>query len=280
MEIAIPDDKLQEYLVSTALIVGLASVGLLVVHLLARRTLAWVHGLDSVGEDRRQQVVTLVMVVRWVLDIVLVVTAVLMLLSTYGVNIGPLLAGVGVAGLAISLGAQTLIKDLIGGMLIILENQFAVGDTILVGDVSGVVERITLRTTQVRAGNGDLYTVPNGELRVVANQTTGWSRVVIDLGVAYEEDLDRVQRVLEESAAAFAQDPTHEPYLLEQPQVQGVVNLGDWAVVIRVTAKCTSGEQWLAGRLLRRHLLTTCEQEGISLPYPRQEVVVRGDGDA
>jgi small conductance mechanosensitive channel len=183
---------------------------------------------------------------------------------------------VGVAGLAVSLGAQTLIKDIIGGLLIILENQYATGDRIEVGIVSGEVERITLRTTQVRALNGDLYTIPNGEVRILANQTRDWSRVMVDLGVAYEEDLDRAQRVLEESAAAFAGDPAFSASLLEPPQVLGVVSLGDSAALVRVVVKTQPGEQWATARRLRQYLLAACEREGIALPYPRQEVWVRG----
>jgi small conductance mechanosensitive channel len=263
-------------LLSATLIMALTALGLAAVHLVARRLLAWAHAEKRVHEARRQQLVTLIVVGRWLVNVVLIGAAVLMLLATFGINVTPLLASVGVAGLAVSLGAQTLIKDLVGGLLIILENQYAAGDSIQVGDVSGEVEIITLRTTQVRAANGDLYTVPNGEVRILANQTRDWSRVVVDLGVAYEEDLDRVQHILEESAAAFAGNPTYSPYLLEPPQVLGVVSLGDWGAVLRVTAKTTPGEQWITGRQLRRQLLATCEREGISLGYPGQEMWVRG----
>ena len=277
-------DELRFLLTSTALIVGLTAVGLVAVHLVARRFLKWARAEQRVREARRQQLVTLILIVRWVLDILLVTSAVLMLLATFGIEITPLLASVGVAGLAVSLGAQTLIKDLIGGLLIIVENQYAVGDNIQVGDVSGEVERITLRTTQVRALNGDLFVVPNGEVRVMANRTRDWSRVMLDLGVAYEEDLDRALRVLEESAEAFGQDPAFAPHLLEPPQVLGVASLGDSAANVRVAVRTQPGKQWEVGRQLRKYLLAACEREGVSLPYPRQEVWVRGpaqpEGDA
>lgn len=277
METALTTGELRHMLVSATLILVLTVLGLVAVHLVARRLLAWAQAEERVREARRQQLVTLIVVIRWVADVVLIGAAVMMLLSTFGVDITPLLASVGVAGLAISLGAQTLIKDLIGGLLIILENQYATGDRIEVGIVSGEVERITLRTTQVRALNGDLCTVPNGEVRVLANQTRDWSRVMVDLGVAYEEDLDRAQRVLEESAAAFAGDLAFAASLLEPPQVLGVVTLGDSSAVVRVAVKTQPGEQWVTGRRLRQYLLAACEREGISLPYPRQEVWVRGE---
>ena len=263
------------HLVNGGLIVGTAALGLVVVHLIVRRILAWVHALRRVREARRQQLVTLVQTTQWILVVTLVASALLMLLSEFGVDITPLLASVGVAGLAVSLGAQSLIKDLISGILIIIENQYAVGDSIVVGAVSGEVERITLRTTQVRALNGDLHIVPNGEVRVLANQTRDWARVVIDVGVDYEEDLDHALSILEEGAAAFARHPAFEPDLLELPQVLGIHSLGDSAVMVRIVVKTRPGKQWATGRALRKALLATCEQEGVSLPYPRQEVWVR-----
>jgi small-conductance mechanosensitive channel len=277
-------ERLTTHLVNGMLIVGLTLLGLVFVHLAAKRVLGWVRSVENIRDARRQQLVTLVLIVRWVLDIALVASAVLMLLSTFGIDITPLLASVGVAGLAVSLGAQSLIKDVIGGLLVIVENQYAVDEFIQVGSVSGWVERITLRATYVRALNGDLCTVPNGEVRVLANRTRDWSRVLVDLGVAYEEDLDRALRVLEESAEAFGQDPAFAPHLLEPPQVLGVASLGDSAANVRVAVRTQPGKQWEVGRQLRKYLLAACEREGVSLPYPRQEVWVRGpaqpEGDA
>jgi small-conductance mechanosensitive channel len=269
-------------LVHAVLIIGTAALGLVSLHLAARRILARVQVSKLVREARRQQLITLIQTTQWILNVLLVVSTLLMLLSEFGVNITPLLASAGVAGLAVSLGAQTLIKDLIGGLVILIENQYATGDSILVGDVSGQVERITLRTTQVRALNGDLYTVPNGEVRVLANQTRDWSRIVVDLGVAYEQDLDRALHILEESTAAFAREPAFEPDLLEPPQVLGVNSLGDSAAIVRIVVKTQPGKQWAVGRALRKFLLATCEREGVRMPYPRQEVLVHtiqgGDG--
>ena len=220
--------------------------------------------------------VTLVQIVRWTLAVVMVISAVLALLGTFGVSITPLLASVGVAGLAVSLGAQTLIKDLIGGLLIIVENQYTVGDVIEVGIASGEVERITLRATQVRAINGDLYIVPNGEVRILANRTKGWSRALVEVGVAYEEDLDRALAVLGASAEAFALDPAFAESLVEPPRVLGPISLGDAAVILRVEATTAPGKQWELGRELRRRILADCDREGVSLPYPRQDVWVHG----
>lgn len=256
------------------LILALAALSLIAVQFLSKRATVRLQSLDRMPEERRQQVITFAHVIRWGANVLIVASAVLMLLSTFGVDISPLLASAGVAALAVSLGAQSLIKDFIGGLLILIENQYAVGDSLEVGNVSGQVEQITLRTTHVRGLNGSLYVVPNGEVRIVANQSRDWSRAVVDLGVAYETDLDRALGILQESAEAFAREPDLGSQLLEPPAVMGPISLGDWAITVRVTAKTHPGRQWEIGRQLHRFLLAACEREGITLPYPRQEVWV------
>jgi small-conductance mechanosensitive channel len=268
-------DPLLSHLAQGALILALAALGLIIVQFASKRAIERLQSSDRMPDERRQQVITLAHVIRWGANVLILATAVLMLLSTFGVDISPLLASAGVTALAVSLGAQSLLKDFIGGLLILIENQYAVGDVIEVGSVSGSVEEITLRTTHVRGLNGNLYIVPNGEVRIVANQTKEWSRAVVDLGVAYEEDLDRALGVLQESAEAFAREPELGSQLLEPPNVVGPISLGDWAITVRVTAKTRPGKQWEIGRQLQRFLLAACEREGISLPYPRQEVWVR-----
>jgi len=270
------EDTLSLLLTSGALIVALAALGLVAVHFLVNRALRLVHSLTHLREARRQQLITLAQILRWGLDLMIVGTALLMLLSTFGVDVTPLLASAGVAGLAISLGAQSLIKDLIGGFLVLVENQYAVGDCIEVGNVSGQVERLTLRATYLRDVTGCLHIVPNGEVRIVSNLTKEWSRALVDVGVAYEEDLDRVLCVLGEIAQAFAQDPAFEPQLLEPPKVLGPLDLGDWAITMRVMIKTQPGKQWEIARELKKRILAGCEREGIALPYPRQEVWLRG----
>jgi len=268
-------EELKSALISSVLIVISAALGLVVVHFLIRRILRVACSTKGLPEERRQQLVTLTHILRWAADVVIIVVALLMLLNNF-TDITPLLASAGVAGLAVSLGAQTLIQDLIGGFLILVENQYTVGDVIQVGDVSGGVERLTLRATYLRGINGHLHIIPNGEVRVVSNLTKEWSRALVDVGVAYEEDMDRVLRVLEATAEEFAHDPAFEPQLLEQPQVMGPISLGDWAITVRVMVKTQPGKQWGVARELQKRILAVCEQEDITLPYPRQEVWVRG----
>jgi small-conductance mechanosensitive channel len=254
-------------------VVVLAALGVLAVQL-ARTRLARVLEGSGVTPIRRKQWHTVVQVVSWVVNAGIVTVAVMMLLSHF-VDIAPLLASLGVVGLALSLGAQTLIRDLIGGMLVLIENQYAIGDVIQVGDISGSVEHFTLRVTYVRSVEGKLHVIPNGEIRIVSNITRHWSRAMVDLGVAYEEDLDRVLAVLEREAEAFTQDPQVADLLIEAPSVIGPLSLGDWAVTVRVMVKTLPGKHWDVGRILRKRLLAACDREAITLPYPRQEVLVR-----
>jgi small-conductance mechanosensitive channel len=272
------EGSLSFLLASGGLIVVLTVLGLAVIQFLSKRILSIISSMEWVREVRRQQLVTLLQILRWGVDLLIVGSALLMLLGTFGVDVTPLLASVGVAGLAVSLGAQSLIKDLIGGFLVLAENQYAVGHVIEVGKVSGVVERLTLRATYLRDINGRLHVVPNGEVRIVSNLTREWSRAVVDVGVAYEEDLDRALRVLHETAQTFAQDPTFEPQILEPPTVLGPLDLGDWAVQVRVMVKTLPGKQWEITRELKKRILTACERESIALPYPRQEVWLHNTG--
>jgi len=261
-----------------ALVIVLALLGLFVVRFASRRMNALVDSSLQVSAERRQQLGTLVRLFHWLAQILIVTIALMTLLSGF-VDITPLLTSVGVAGLAVSLGAQTLIQDLIAGLLIIVENQYAVGDVIQVGGVSGTVEQMTLRATYLRDVEGNLHIVPNGEARVVSNRTKEWSRAVVELGVAYEEDMGRVLALLQETAASFAAEPEWEGLLLEPPQVAGPLSLGDWAVTVRVMIKTLPGEQWRVGMELRRRLLSACDRAGVTLPYPRQEVYIAGSGE-
>jgi small conductance mechanosensitive channel len=269
------EDSLSLLLASGMLTAVLAVVGLIVVKFLGKFLLHVVDSIEDLHEERQQQLVTLVRILRWAVNLLIVISALLMLLGTFGVDVTPLLASVGVAGLAVSLGAQSLIKDLIGGFLIVAENQYGVGDFIEVGDVSGIVEQLTLRATYLRGADGRLHIVPNGEVRVVANLTKDWSRAVVDLAIAYEQDLDRVLRILKETAEAFAQDPEFAPQILEPPTVLGPLTLAEWAINVKVLVKTLPGDQWAVARELKKQLLAVCEREGIVLPYPRREVWLR-----
>lgn len=264
--------------VDAAMVVVLAILGWVTVQFVSRQMLRRIRADDAGKADRKKQLETLIQLGRWIANVAIISVALLMFLGNF-VDIAPLLASLGAVGLAVSLGTQTLIKDFIGGLFILLEGQYSIGDVIQVGDVSGVVERLTLRTTHVRDIGGKLHIVPNGEVRIVSNVTRDWSRALVDIGVAYEENLDRVIAVLEDVGETFSNDPDYGPLLLGRPEVLGPLSLGDWAITVRMMVKTEAGKQWGVALELRRRILAACEREDIELPYPRQEVWLRKLGD-
>jgi len=264
--------------VRIVIVVVLALLGIVAIQAISRRLVAAAEKATEDKPERRQQFKTLIQVSRWSLQMIVVAAAVITILGNF-VDVAPLLASVGVVGLAVGLGAQALVKDFIGGAFILIENQYSVGDVVKLGDVSGSVEKITLRTTHVRSIDGSLNIVPNGEVRIVTNVTHQWSRAMVDLGVAYEEDRERVRAVLEGVVDELAQDPEYSPQLLERPTVLYPLSLGDWAIGARVMVKTPAGKQWGVAMELRNRLLTACERENVVLPYPRQEVYNRAVSD-
>jgi small conductance mechanosensitive channel len=229
--------------------------------------------MKSVSDaERHARLSTLLLAGRSVATSVVLVFATLMVLNALSVDIAPLLAGVGLAGLALSLGAQTLIKDFIGGALILIENQFRVGDVIKVGDVTGGVERITLRATYLRDVEGRLHVVPNGDIRLVSNLTAEWARAVVDLNVEYQADMGKVMRALEAAAAQAQADESIKADLLEPPQALGWIGFKDWAVQVRVMAKTAPGKQWGVTMALRKYAVGALQAEGVQVALPGQVV--------
>jgi small conductance mechanosensitive channel len=195
-----------------------------------------------------------------------------MLLGAVGVDLGPLLAGAGVVGLAISFGAQSLVKDVISGLFILVENQFGVGDVVRLEGVSGAVEKMTLRVVVLRDVHGVVHIVPNGEIKKVSNLTRTWSRVVLDVAVAYKEDPDRVMQVMREVGRELGEDAQWKPLLIEPVEVPGIESFGESSVNIRIQAKTLPLKQWDVARELRRRLKHRFEAEGIEVPFPQQTV--------
>jgi small conductance mechanosensitive channel len=221
----------------------------------ARETVARVRTLTTLAESA--------------IRLTVILLTVLTVLALYGVPIGPLLASAGVVGLAVGLGAQTLIRDVIAGFFIVLEDQYHVGDVITVNTIGGVVEALTLRYTALRTLEGAYVVIPNGEIRVVQNLSRDWARAVIDVPVVPEEDVDRVIGVLRGLLAALPQDPELGPAVLEPGEVLGIETLGPQQATVRVAVKTRPLEQWRVARELRRRILQALREAGVSTPYPR-----------
>ncbi len=262
--------------IAVAVIWGVAWLANRLVRKLASRIVAASDdGDDTTFSATERRSATIASLLRSLGSVVVLLMAALFTLNLF-MPIGPILAGAGVLGLAISFGAQSLVKDVIAGFFVLLENQFAVGDIIQAGSKSGVVEKMNLRIVQLRDLEGVLHTIPNGDIGVVSNMTRAWSRAVVDIGVAYGTPVDRALKVFEDEAARFAADPAWVGYFDGPPEVQGIQDLGDSAVVIRTRIRTVPGEQWAAAREFRRRLKNRLDREGIEIPFPQRTVHVRG----
>jgi small conductance mechanosensitive channel len=261
--------NLWDSLLSIVLTVLLAIALLGAVNWLARKAVERVKAAEMEA-DRRARMRTVISASKNTLRIGILALAMMAILASFGFDFGPILAAAGIAGLAISLGAQTLIKDFFGGLIILLEDQYRVGDSISVNGVDGSVERITLRRTNVRTGDGTLFVVPNGDIRTVGNNTRDWSRATVELNLAYDGDIPKAVTALNEAMRQAAEDPIIKPALLETPEILGWNQTNDLGVRVRLQAKVKPGEQWATARHLRRLALDALHEAGIPIaqPYP------------
>lgn len=239
------------------------------------RTASRARRLAEQSERGRQRAQALGTVLRSLVSVIVWGVTALIVLAEFGVNLGPLLAGAGIAGIALGFGAQTLVRDFLSGLFMLAEDQYGVGDVIDVGDASGVVEEIRLRTTRLRDLDGNVWFFPNGEIRRVANKSQLWSRAVLDIAVAYSADLDVATRAIKEAADSVWRESAPGATVLEEPTVLGVQDLGDSAVTIRLMLKVDPGEQWAVSRLVRRRVKDALDAAGVEIPFPQQVVWLR-----
>lgn len=258
-----------------ALVSRVASIGVIV--LLA--IVAW-EGLSAgierylASEDaaRSQRARTLLPLIRKVILIVLSVVVGLTVLSELGINIAPLLAGAGVVGLAVGFGAQTLVRDIITGLFILIEDTISVGDYVTLGGHGGTVEALSIRSIRLRDPSGTVHTIPFSDVTTVINFTREFAYAVMEIGVAYKEDVDHVTRVIEEVGQELREDPEQRIHVLEDLQVQGLDRFDDSAVVIKARIKTAPGMQWAVRRAFNRLLKRRFDVEGIEIPFPQQTV--------
>jgi small conductance mechanosensitive channel len=227
-----------------------------------------------------QRTRTMISLVRSVGRVVITVLVLFMVLGALGVDLGPLLAGAGVVGLAFSFGAQSLVKDIISGLFILVENQYGVGDVVRIADVSGAVERMTLRVVVLRDTHGAVHIIPNGEIKRVTNLTRSWSRAVIDVKVDYRQDPDRVIGILRGIGTALHADAAWTALLVEEPSVPGIEALTETGMVIRMMAKTLPMKQWDVARELRRRIKLRFDEEGVDIPVTGVTVNVGDPGHA
>jgi moderate conductance mechanosensitive channel len=219
----------------------------------------------------RRRLQTLSATLRGIAQTVILFIGLMTSLVQLGINITPILASAGVLGIAIGLGAQSLIKDFFAGLLILLEDQFSVGDTVKIAETTGTVEQLTLRVTRVRALDGSLTIIPNGSVGAVVNYSKGWSRVVLDIEVDYKEDVDRAMRVMLETAKRMKEEIPAD--VIEEPAMLGVDKLGSTSVTLRLLMKTGANKQADVGRELRRRVKLAFDQEGIKTPVPAPQFI-------
>ncbi|WP_024545848.1 mechanosensitive ion channel family protein [Picosynechococcus sp. NKBG15041c] len=223
------------------------------------------------------RVQTFSQVMRSIATLIILIIALLVFLWSINIDIAPILAGAGIIGLAVSFAAQNLLKDIINGFSIILEDQYAVGDVINVGAVTGLVENINLRITQIRDAEGRLITIPNGEVRIVANLSNQWSRADLNIPIPYNIDVDLALKVLGEVAQKMYEEKQWRSQIIEPPIVLGVDNFNERGMVIKLWIKTLPLKQWEVAREFRRRLAIALNQAGITIPALQNEVWLRSD---
>src|SRR5215212_5170037 len=209
-----------------------------------------------------------------------VVIAGLMVLRSFGLDIGPAVAGLGVVGIAVGFGAQSLVRDYLNGALILIENQYSKGDVVAIAGVSGTVEDFGLRRTTLRDLDGIVHTVPNAEVKVASNRTRTWARINQNVTVAFGTDIDHAIEVVDELGREMAADPIWKRRILEPPRVERVESIEERGITLKILGTVRASEQWAAGGEFRKLLLEAFARHGIQLPRPPQVIVTQPDGTA
>jgi len=257
--------------VTLLVVVAFAAVevaGLLINQLVGRLTAA------STARRRRAQLATLAPLLRGVAQTAIILVVGLMVFSEIGVQIGPLLAGAGVVGLAVGFGAQTLVKDFLTGTFLLMEDIVAVGDVVNIGGFGGLVEEMTLRTIRLRDFDGTLHVFPYSEAQVVHNLTKTFSFYVFNLQVSYDSDIDKAIKVMRETGEELMADSAYADLILEPIEVVGVDSLADSGVVIKARIKTLPIQQWTVGREYNRRIKLAFDANGIEIPYPHMKMVL------
>ena len=241
-----------------------------VVPLLSHRGIVKTKGETKEGVKKRTD--TINSVLKGVIKVVIILVAAFMILSELDIDIGPVLAGLGIAGIAVGFGAQYLIRDLIAGIFIIMENQFRVGDIAKIADVAGTVEAVNLRKTVLRDLDGIVHHIPNGEIRVASNYTRYFARVNFEVSVAYGTNLDHAIAVLNRVGNELAEDKNWRSLIKSAPQVLRVNTLGDSGIGIKILGDVKPSNQWAVTGELKKRIKKAFDEEGIEIPWPHTKV--------
>jgi len=235
------------------------------------------RGITSNGfktkHDEKQREDTLISIVNALLKITIWLMAGLLILSELGIYIAPLLAGASVAGVALGFGAQSMVKDFLSGMFILVENQYRVGDVIKLNQtVSGTVETLTLRHTVLRDLDGMVHSIPNGEIRIATNMTMEYANVNLDIGVGYDTDIDKLEKLINKVSSELSKDPDWEDRILQPPVFKRITDFSDSAIVVKIVGRTQPMMQWAVTGELRRRLKSAFDKAGIEIPFPQRVI--------
>lgn len=257
-------------LISTLRVFAIVVVGMLVYWFANRAVVALRARITAKLSDAEQirRAETLGRVLRYVISVAIVLIVILLILNQFGISIAPILGAAGVVGIAIGFGAQSLVRDYFNGIFLLLENQIAKGDVVTIVDKTGVVEDVTLRYVQLRDYEGSVHYIPNGLIKTVTNMSRGFAYAVVDIGVAYRENVDQVMQVIEDEGRKLRDDPVFGERVLEPLELAGVDSLGDSAVVIRGRFRVQPLQQWSVRREFLRRVKLRFDADGIEIPFP------------
>ncbi len=282
-ELKIDWDRVTDWLLTHGLRIAGILIAAVVIDFILRRMIP--HAVrpavarqmrDKPEEEIEQRVRTLVGVLQGAGRVVIIVWALFTILPEAGVNVTPILASVGIAGIALGFGAQSLVKDLISGLFILLEGQYSKGDVVNVAGTTGLVEEVGLRRTVLRDLDGIVHYVPNGEIAVASNFTQEWSRLNMNVSVAYAEDLDHVFEVINRVGREMAADPVFGPMIIKPPEVLRVDAFEDSGIAIKILGDTEPIKQWEVMGELRKRLKQAFDEEGIEFPFPHRVIVTKG----
>jgi len=278
MAIGLSMDIVINWLFTSGLRIALVAVGAFVtlkfgdlfIEKTIRKLVVADHFLTKESERKREN--TLIRIFTGVLNIMIIIIAAMIVLSELGVNIGPLLAGAGIAGLAFGFGGQYLIRDIISGLFIILENQYRVGDVVCLDRTCGLVEDITLRMTILRDLDGTVHHIPNGAVTKASNLSKFFSRVNLNIGIAYNSNLEKVIKVVNKIGKEMAEDQKWKEYIIKPPQFLRVNEFADSAIIIKILGETQPLKQWDVTGELRKRIKIAFDKEGIEIPFPQRVI--------
>ena len=269
-----PSNDIVQAVIKVLVIVGILFVvrhfGTAIIEKVIRKTITSDRYASAKAEKMRED--TLISIMNAILRVSVWIFGSMLILAQLGVNIGPLIAGASVAGIAIGFGAQAIVRDFVSGIFIILENQYRVGDTIKLAGVSGTVEAITVRQTIVRDYEGNKHFIPNGAIDIATNLSMDFSNLILHIDISYDAEVEKVKRIVNRVGSQLARDPAFKDAIIKPPEFLRIQEFGAHAVVIRITGRLKPGSQWRVAGEMRLRLKEAFDREKIEIPY--QQLVI------